>query len=95
MDWGRSILTVGYFLSVGDKVRPTSTALIEPCSNTGPVMSAVAISFNNDPEILSAIVAINLLQVIVGVFVASYWPKGRPAPDKTTAEILTTQSQPA
>ena len=73
------MLIVGYFMSTGSKVTKTSTALIEPCSNTGPVMAAVAIAFNNDPAILSAVVAINLLQIIVGVFAASYIGKGRPA----------------
>jgi BASS family bile acid:Na+ symporter len=88
------MLIVGYFLATGDKVRRTSTALIEPCSNTGPVMAAVAIGFNNDPAILSAVVAINLLQIIVGVFAASYIAKGRPAPDDT-AEVPAAEAQPA
>lgn len=80
------MLVVGYFVSTGDKVRRTSTALIEPCSNTGPVMAAVAIGFGNDPEILSAVVAINLIQIIVGVFAASYIAKGRPAPEAAPME---------
>jgi len=89
------MLFVGYFLATGDKVRRTSTALIEPCSNTGPVMAAVAIGFNNDPEILSAVVAINLLQIIVGVFAASYIAKGRPAPEEAAAEVPAAEAQPA
>lgn len=88
------MLIVGYFMSTGNKVIKTSTALIQPCSNTGPVMAAVAIAFNNDPAILSAVVAINLLQIIVGVFAASYIAKSRPAPDEA-AEVQTTEAQPA
>jgi BASS family bile acid:Na+ symporter len=80
------MLIVGYFLAVGNKVTRTSAALIQPCSNTGPVMAAVAIAFNNDPAILSAVVAINLLQIIVGVFAASYIAKGRPETGDTLAE---------
>ena len=57
-------------------------------------MAAVAIAFNNDPAILSAVVAINLLQIIVGVFAASYIAKSRPAPDEA-AEVQTTEAQPA
>ena len=74
------MLVVGYFLSMGDKVKRTSTALIQPLSNTGPVLAAVAIGFGNDPAILGAVVAMNLMQIIVGVFVASYMAKSRPAP---------------
>lgn len=89
------MIVVGYFLSAGKKVTRTSTALIQPCSNTGPVMAAVAIGFNNDPEILSAVVAINLLQIIVGVVVASYIAKGRPTPDAVSTEETAAEPLPA
>jgi hypothetical protein len=57
-------------------------------------MAAVAIGFNNDPAILSAVVAINLIQIVVGVFAASYIAKGRPAPDDTPVEVKLSRPNP-
>jgi len=49
-------------------------------------MVAVAIAFNNDPEILGAVVAILIIQIFVSVFAASYIAKGRSAPGDRPAE---------
>jgi BASS family bile acid:Na+ symporter len=54
----------------------------------------VAIAFNNDPEILGAATGIILVQIIVGIIVASYFAKGQPSPDEA-AEVQTTEAQPA
>jgi BASS family bile acid:Na+ symporter len=60
-----------------------ATALIEPVSNTGPVFAAVAIGFNNDPQILSAVVMILVVQTFGAVFIASYLgKKDQPEPEE-------------
>lgn len=81
------MLVVGYFVAVGGKKTRSSVALLEPISNSGPVFAAVAIAFNNDPEILGAATGIILVQIIVGTVVASYFAKGQPAPEETPAEV--------
>jgi BASS family bile acid:Na+ symporter len=66
------MLVVGYLVSTGTKTTRHTTALLQPCSNSGPAFAAIAIAFNNDPEILGAVTAILLLQTIVGLVTASY-----------------------
>jgi BASS family bile acid:Na+ symporter len=88
------MIVLGYFVAVGGKKTRSSVALLEPISNSGPVFAAVAIAFNNDPEILGAATGIILVQIIVGTIVASYFAKGQPAPDDA-AEVQTTEAQPA
>ena len=88
------MIVLGYFVAVGKKKTRSSVALLEPISNAGPVFAAVAIAFNNDPEILGAATGIILVQIIVGTIVASYFAKGQPAPDDA-AEVQTTEAQPA
>jgi BASS family bile acid:Na+ symporter len=80
------MLVVGYFVATGGKETRSTVALLEPISNSGPVFAAVAIAFNNDPEILGAVTGIILVQIIVGTIVASYFAKGRAAPEETPAE---------
>jgi BASS family bile acid:Na+ symporter len=80
------MLVVGYFVATGGKETRSTVALLEPISNSGPVFAAVAIAFNNDPEILGAATGILLVQIIVGTIVASYFAKGRAAPEETPAE---------
>jgi BASS family bile acid:Na+ symporter len=89
------MLVVGYLVAVGGKETRSTVALLEPISNAGPVFAAVAIAFNNDPEILGAATGILLVQIIVGTIVASYFAKGRAAPEETPAEVQTTEAQPA
>lgn len=67
-----AIIAVGYAVSVGDQRTRWATALIQPCSNSGPAFAAVAIAFDNDPAILGAITGILLLQIIVGLPTASF-----------------------
>jgi len=78
------MLVVGYFVAVGGKETRSTVALLEPISNAGPAFAAVAIAFNNDPEILGAVTGIILIQIIVGIVVASYIAKGQSTPETQT-----------
>jgi BASS family bile acid:Na+ symporter len=92
------MILLGYFIAVGKKETRIATSLIEPGSNAGPVMAAVAIGFNNDPAILGATVVLIFLQIIVMVFAASFFAKGQPAPDdaeEASAETQPAEAQPA
>jgi BASS family bile acid:Na+ symporter len=71
------MIALGYFISGGKKRTRHATGLIEPTSNSGPCFAAVAIAFNNDPEILGALTGILLIQLVVGVGVASLLQEGR------------------
>jgi len=77
------MVVVGYVVSNGTKVIRQTTALLQPCSNAGPAFAAVAIAFNGDPEILGAVTAILLLQIIVGLVTASYIGKETAQPAVT------------
>jgi BASS family bile acid:Na+ symporter len=66
------MLAVGYLISNGTRTIRQTTALLQPCSNAGPAFAAVAIAFNNDPDILGAVTAILLLQIVAGLVTASY-----------------------
>jgi BASS family bile acid:Na+ symporter len=70
------MIALGWFLATGDKGTRKATALIEPGSNAGPVFAAIAIAFNNDPEILGIATALIFVQIILGTVVASYLGKG-------------------
>jgi BASS family bile acid:Na+ symporter len=70
------VIALGYFLSSGDRSIRKATAMIEPGSNSGPIFAAIAIAFNNDPEILGICVALIFVQIIVGTLVGSYLGKG-------------------
>jgi BASS family bile acid:Na+ symporter len=70
------MIALGYFLSKGDSSVRKATAMIEPGSNSGPIFAAIAIAFNNDPEILGITTALVFVQIIVGTLVASYFGKG-------------------
>jgi BASS family bile acid:Na+ symporter len=87
------MIVIGYFVAVGSKETRSTVGLLEPISNSGPVFAAVAIAFNNDPEILGAATGIILVQIIVGTVVASYIAKGQPAPEEEEAPAA--EAQPA
>ena len=70
------VIALGYFLSSGDKSIRKATAMVEPGSNSGPIFAAIAIAFNNDPEILGICVALIFVQIVVGTLVGSYLGKG-------------------
>ena len=67
------IIAVGYFASGGESATKRAAALIQPCTNAGPAFAATAIAFDNDPEILGAMTAILLLQIVVGLAVAAFF----------------------
>ena len=72
------MIVVGWFLSTGDYGTRSATALIESGSNSGPAFAAVAIAFNNDPEILGAMTVLIFLQIVVAAPIASWMGKDQP-----------------
>ena len=70
------MFALGYFLSRGDSSVRRATASIQPGSNAGPLFAAIAIAFNNDPEILGIATALVFTQIVVGTLVASWLGKG-------------------
>jgi BASS family bile acid:Na+ symporter len=70
------MIALGYYISRGDSSVRKATAMIEPGSNAGPTFAAIAIGFNNDPEILGVATALIFVQIIVGTLVGSYLGRG-------------------
>jgi BASS family bile acid:Na+ symporter len=70
------MVVLGYFISKGGKPIRKATAMVAPSSNSGPVFAAIAIAFNNDPEILGITTALIFVQIVVGVVIGSYFGKG-------------------
>jgi BASS family bile acid:Na+ symporter len=70
------MIALGYFISKGGNPVRKATAMIEPGSNAGPTFAAIAIAFDNDPEILGVAVALIFVQIVVGTLVGSYLGKG-------------------
>ncbi|MCB0965685.1 MAG: hypothetical protein KDB37_02520 [Ilumatobacter sp.] len=68
-----AMIAIGYVVSTGRSATKQAAALIQPCTNSGPAFAAVAIAFDNDPEILGAITAILLFQIVVGLMTASFF----------------------
>lgn len=84
-----AVITIGYLGAAGQQP-PTrqAAALIQPGTNAGPAFAAVAIAFDGDPDILGAVVAILLFQMIIGLTTATYFAKTNrdmtePAPART------------
>ncbi|BDZ54948.1 bile acid:sodium symporter family protein [Agromyces marinus] len=73
------MIGIGWLFSTGERRTRWATALIQPCSNSGPAFAAVAIAFGNDPAILGAITAILLFQIVVGLPTASFVGRRRAA----------------
>jgi BASS family bile acid:Na+ symporter len=93
------VIALGWFLSRGDSSVRKATALVEPGSNSGPVFAAIAIAFNNDPEILGIAVALVFVQIILGTVIASYMGKDQAAPeeagDEAPADAAPAEAAPA
>ncbi len=89
------MIALGYFISKGDKPVRRATAMIEPGSNAGPVFAAIAIAFNNDPEILGIATALVFVQIVVGTLVGSYLGKGDGEEEGEPAEVAAAEPEAA
>ena len=87
------MIAVGWFVATGDTATRKATALIEPGSNAGPVFAAVAIAFDNDPELLGVVTVLIFLQIVVGVLAASYLGKGG-GEEEAPADDTPAEAQP-
>lgn len=74
------MIALGYFISTGDYKTRAATALIQPGSNSGPAFAAVAIAFDNDPEILGALTALIFMQIVTAAPLGTWM--GRDQPDE-------------
>ena len=72
------MIAIGYFLSTGDYETRAATGLIQPNANAGPALAAVAIAFDNDPEILGAATALLFMGIVVTAPVAGWLGKDQP-----------------
>jgi BASS family bile acid:Na+ symporter len=70
------MVVLGYFISKGNSSIRKGTGLLEIGSNSGPVFAAIAIAFNNDPEILGITTVLVFVQIVVGTLISSYMGKG-------------------
>ena len=70
------MVVLGYFISKGDSSIRKGTGLLEIGSNSGPVFAAIAIAFNNDPEILGITTVLVFVQIVVGTLISAYMGKG-------------------
>jgi BASS family bile acid:Na+ symporter len=70
------MVVLGYFISKGDRSIRKGTGLLEIGSNSGPTFAAIAIAFNNDPEILGITTVLVFVQIVVGTLISSYMGKG-------------------
>ena len=72
---------IGTLVATGSRVTRTTVGLLAPVRNAGPVFAAVAIAFNNDPNILGALTGILILGLAVSLLLASYLARHRSAPE--------------
>jgi len=71
------VIAIGYLTAVGQEPGTRqAAALIQPGTNAGPAFAAVAIAFDGDADILGAVVAILLFQMVVGLATAVYFARG-------------------
>lgn len=80
-----AMIAVGYLGSTGAPATRQAAALIQPCSNTGPVLAAVALAFGGNDDIVGPVVALLLLQIVVGFAVAKFFARGRGDPATSSA----------
>jgi BASS family bile acid:Na+ symporter len=66
------MIVLGYFISTGDYSTRAATAMIEPGSNSGPAFAAVAIAFNNDPEILGVVTVLIFMQIVAAAPIGTW-----------------------
>jgi BASS family bile acid:Na+ symporter len=89
------MVVLGYVLSTNGKATRRATAMIEPGSNSGPVFIAIAIAFNNDPEILGIATVMIFVQIVVGTLIGSYLGKGDGEEEGAPAEGAPAEAAPA
>jgi len=80
------MVVLGYFISKGDSSIRKGTGLLEIGSNAGPTFAAIAIAFNNDPEILGITTVLVFVQIVVGTLISSYMGKGGEGEEGAPAE---------
>ena len=80
------MVVLGYFISKGNSSIRKGTGLLEIGSNSGPVFAAIAIAFNNDPEILGITTVLVFVQIVVGTLISSYMGKGGEGEEGAPAE---------
>jgi len=88
------MFALGYFISRGDSSVRRATASIQPGSNAGPTFAAIALAFDNDPEILGVAVALIFTQIVVGTLVSSWSGRGE-AEEEVPAEGEPAAAPPA
>jgi BASS family bile acid:Na+ symporter len=66
------MFVLGYFLSRGDGKVRRATGSIQIGSNAGPTFAAIALAFDNDPEILGIAVALIFVQIVVGTLISTW-----------------------
>jgi BASS family bile acid:Na+ symporter len=72
------MIVIGYYASTGDYKTRAATGLVQVGSNSGPAFAAVAIAFDNDPEILGVMTVLIFLQIIVGAPVSTWMGRNEP-----------------
>ena len=75
-----AMIAIGYFVSQGGYRTRAATGLIMPGSNAGPTFAAVAIAFNNNPEILGAVTALIFIQIVVAAPIGSWMGRNQEDP---------------
>ena len=75
----------GWLLAAGSGTVRTTSALIAPTRNAGPVFAAVAIAFGNDPQILAAVSGILLIGLAVEFPIASWLGHRRTSAEERAA----------
>jgi bile acid:Na+ symporter, BASS family len=83
------VIAIGYLGATGQEPGTRqAAALIQPGTNAGPAFAAVAIAFDGDPDILGAVVAILLFQMVIGLTMAVYFARtNADTGEATTARI--------
>ena len=83
------VIAIGYLSAAGQATGTRqAAALIQPGTNAGPAFAAVAIAFDGDADILGAVVAILLFQMVVGLTTAVLFAKT----NRDTTEPATAQA---
>ena len=89
------MILVGYFFSSGDRKTRKATGMILPNANAGPALAAVSIAFNNDPEILGAMIAIILMGIVITAPIGTWLGGGKGEEEGAPAEAETPAEAPA